>query len=424
MLEFSGALQTGTSREVRLRSRPAKQKWPVLDLFSGCGGMSLGFARRAPFQVVGAVDAEHGKPCEGVGVLDCNATYESNLHMRPFSFDIGKLAPEKLRAAVKERSGFDLSRDSLTVLIACPPCTDFSRAKPVNHLTDGVRNSLVVHCAEYVEAFRPEFVVMENARELIQGRHTHHHAAFVERLRKSGYEVLSAVHMLTAFGLPQIRERAVILASRVGPLRGLEDLWAGYSLNPDATTVRYALSRLQRNGNSCDQMHVSPGLTEIVRRRLEATPRNGGSWFDLAVNPQTKKLMTPSMLNRWKARDLGSHPDVYGRLWWDRPAPTIKRECAHVGNGRYSHPEATRLLTLREMATLQGFPFDYNFCSRALANRYRHIGDAVPPIISFQISALVAWMKTGVRPLPSDWVLPNSCLSVDDILSVTQEAAA
>jgi DNA (cytosine-5)-methyltransferase 1 len=398
--------------------------WPVLDLFSGCGGMSMGFARRKPFRIIGAVDLEHGKPCEGAGTLDCNATYEANMGIRPFNFDMTTLTPEELRAAVKQYAGLDLKLDKLTVLIACPPCTDFSRAKPINHLADGARNSLVVRCAEFVKAFRPEFVVMENARELISGRHLHHHAVFVEYLHRAGYDVRSGVHMLTTFGLPQIRERAVIVASCVKSVRGLEDLWAGYCLTRGAITVRSALDRLQRHGQPDDPMQVSPGLTDAVYRRLDATPRDGGSWFDLAPKRETAKLLTPSMVHRWRVRDLGSHPDVYGRMWWDRPAPTIKRECAHVGNGRYAHPEATRLLTVREMATLQGFPFEYVFRSRSLANRYRHIGDAVPPIISFQLSALVAWMKTGVRPTPADWAMPASCLAAEHVVPLDQGAVA
>ena len=60
-------------------------------------------------------------------------------------------------------------------------------------------------------------------------------------------------------------------------------------------------------------------------------------------------------------RDLGSHPDVYGRLSRDQPAATIKRECGHIGNGRYAHPDQDRLCTVREMALLQGFPDDYAF---------------------------------------------------------------
>jgi DNA (cytosine-5)-methyltransferase 1 len=71
------------------------------------------------------------------------------------------------------------------------------------------------------------------------------------------------------------------------------------------------------------------------------------------------------------------------------------------------------------MATLQGFPFDYKFPARAISNRYRHIGDAVPPIIAYQMSALANWMRTGVRPQPSDWVMPNTSLRVEDIVRVT-----
>jgi DNA (cytosine-5)-methyltransferase 1 len=98
-----------------------------------------------------------------------------------------------------------------------------------------------------------------------------------------------------------------------------------------------------------------------------------------------RELLTPSM---FRARP-GSFPDVYGRLWWDRPAITITRECAHVGNGRYVHPEQDRLLTVREMALLQGFPADYMF-EGPLTARYNQIGDAVPPMIAAQIAAHVA----------------------------------
>jgi DNA (cytosine-5)-methyltransferase 1 len=106
---------------------------------------------------------------------------------------------------------------------------------------------------------------------------------------------------------------------------------------------------------------------------------------------------------------------VYGRMWWNRPAPTIKRECAHVGNGRYAHPEENRLLTVREMATLQGFPFDYRFPARSVANRYRVIGDAVPPLVAWQIAACVDWMLTGKKPDPAEWVMPETCLRFSDL---------
>jgi DNA (cytosine-5)-methyltransferase 1 len=402
------------------------QPWTVIDLFSGCGGMSTGFARRTPFKIVGAVDVEHGKPSGGAGVLDCNATYAANIGASPHAFDIGKTSPKQLRDAVKRATGIDLRPGKLTVLIACPPCTDFSRAKPTNHLVDSDRNALVAHVGDFVDELRPEFVVMENARELINGRNCHHFRSLEDRIRRLGYDVRSGIHMLSRFGLPQIRERAMMIASRVSPARALEDLWEGFELAPGAATVRSALGRLDawRRSHPQDAMDVAPGMTEEVKRRLRATPADGGSWFDLARSSRTAKLLTPSMLHRWETGDLGSHPDVYGRMWWDRPAPTIKRECSHVGNGRYSHPVETRLLTVREMATLQGFPFDYVFPSRSIANRYRHIGDAVPPVISYQVSALIAWMKTSRRPSPEEWVLPDSALTVGDVVSTAEAVAA
>jgi DNA (cytosine-5)-methyltransferase 1 len=164
-------------------------------------------------------------------------------------------------------------------------------------------------------------------------------------------------------------------------------------------------------------MHVSPRIvSEANRRRLAAIPRDGGSWFDLLDDPDAAELLTPSMQHRAATNDLGSHPDVYGRLAWDQPAATIKRECGHIGNGRYAHPEQDRLCTVREMALLQGFPDDYAFVSASLANRYRHVGDAVPPLVAYQLAALVDWILGADRPAPEDLVLPGCTLTREDII--------
>jgi DNA (cytosine-5)-methyltransferase 1 len=194
----------------------------------------------------------------------------------------------------------------------------------------------------------------------------------------------------------------------------------------EAMSVRHAIGGLQERplhgdeADGSDPMHAAPGFgSELVRRRMEAIPRDGGSWTDLIDHPDAAELMIGSMKTRVVRNDIGSHPDVYGRLAWDRPCVTIKRECAHVGNGRYAHPVETRLLTVREMALLQGFPDGYVFSGTSLSNRYRHIGDAVPPLISYQLSALVTWTKTGKRPRSAAWVLPGSSLRPRDIHLVT-----
>jgi len=393
------------------------QPLTVIDLFSGAGGMSVGFVRRKGFSLVGAVDIEQGKPSGGPGVTDCNSTYTTNLGVIPVAENMFELTPAAFRIEVRRRTGVDLKPGSLGVLSACPPCTDFSRAKPANHVIDGDRNDLARRVGDFVDYFRPRHIVIENAREFLRGRFSHHALALVERLRAAYYSVATDIRYLSDFGLPQIRERALITASLVSDARTLEDLWDGYHVDPSITTVRTALARLTSwkvRNKGPDPADVAPGFRDDVRARLDAVPRDGGSWFDLPRKRGGLEMLTPSMRARWDAKDLGSHPDVYGRMWWDRPAPTVKRECAHVGNGRYTHPQETRLLTVREMASIQGFPFDYQF-KGALASRYRQIGDAVPPIVSYQVSALVWWMETGVRPSVEEFVLPDSVLTVHDV---------
>ena len=389
--------------------------WTVADFFSCGGGTSAGFSRRQGFRIVGAVDLELAKPSGGMGASDCNSTYEANHGVRPLNRDMMELAPEEFGCL----TGIEPGR--LNVMISCAPCTDLSRAKPTNHLVDSSKNNLVGRSGDFAASLLPEVMFMENARELIQGNFRHHHEALVSRLRDLGYAVRSDVHFLSRFGLPQIRERALVVASRIGEARTLEDLWQGWAVRPEAVTVRTALGRLAEwrrdNPNPIDQEgDVFPGMGAEVMKRLAATPKDGGGWVDVARDARTRKFLTNDCLRRWQEKDLGSHPDVYGRMWWDKPAPTIKRECAHVGNGRYVHPTEDRLLTVREMASLQGFPFDYRFPARAVANRYRHIGDAVPPMIAYQMSALAKWMKTGVRPTPEEWALPNSVFRVEDIV--------
>jgi len=386
---------------------------PVVDLFSCGGGMSAGFAGRAGWRLAAAVDLEVAKPSgKSAGETDCNAVYAANHGLTPISADLSILEPNELLKAS------ELALGETACLISCAPCTDFSRANPQNHVTDRKRNTLVGRTADFVRELMPQTLVMENARELVTGNHPQHLNGLVESLKKLGYDVRVEVHFLDRFGLPQVRERALVIANRDGPARTLGDLWHGYEVDPAVTSVRSALGRLSKwlEKNDDDAFaSVAPLTGELVTARLKATPSDGGGWADVARNSRTRHLLTADCLRRWEAKDLGSHPDVYGRMWWDRPSPTIKRECAHVGNGRYAHPEENRLLTVREMATLQGFPFRYRFATRAVSNRYRVIGDAVPPMIAWQIAACVEWMITGRRPDPSEWVMPETTLLASDI---------
>jgi DNA (cytosine-5)-methyltransferase 1 len=357
-------------------------RWTVVDLFSGAGGMSYGFAQHPGFRILGAVDKELGKPGRGVNpgsFVHCNGTYAANIGIEPVSEDLHLLDPQRYRRKL------GLAPGELSVLIACAPCTGFSQKNALNHVVDDPRNSLVQRSGVWVKEFRPEFFVMENVKELLTGKHRHHFT-FLRALLEDelGYRLSARVHNLAEFGLPQKRLRALLIARREGLVASL------HKKAPRLTTVRETIGHLPPvaagEAHPDDPQHRAPTHNGHSMERIRAIPHDGGSWGDL-VNTHPH-LLIRSMIGKRR----GSFPDIYGRLWWDRPAITITRECGHPGNGRYLHPEQDRMLTVREMALLQGFPPGYVFTG-PLAARYNQIGDAVPPLVSVQIAELIADLK-------------------------------
>ena len=375
---------------------------PVIDLFSGAGGMSYGFKARNEFLIAGAADAELGKPSSKGASIGCNATYEANIGIRPHSIDIGRMSSKSLAALFGFERGFD------GVLIACPPCTDFSRTNPKNHKIDGARNKLTQRVAIYIDQLNPKYFVYENAREALAGNHSHHLQEVLNTLNEKQYFVSVEVLNFSDYGLPQTRERVVIVASRDRPIQGISGSWKSLAVPRQKCTVGMALSTLSRTaqlgGINLDKRH--PKMTSRVFDRLDAIPLDGGSWIDLSVG--RPDLLIPSMHKKLAEGKKGSFSDVYGRMHLGRVAPTIKRECGHVGNGRYSHPTENRLLTISEMSFLQGFPCDYRFVGNSLSNCYRQIGDAVPPMISYQISAAILAAELNRKLTVNDLHLPLS----------------
>jgi DNA (cytosine-5)-methyltransferase 1 len=378
--------------------------------------MSYGFHAHPAFDVIGAADLEVGKPSTGLGSIGCNATYEENIKVRPVTADLGTIDPHELA----EMLGFR-RREGPLILLACPPCTGFSRAVTRNLTEDDPRNRLVSRVVEFAARLRPRVIVMENVPQLLSDRGLpHHFNALRDGLSRQGYRVNATSFVLTRFGLPQKRHRAFIVAVRGKRLpHSLEDLWRGRSVEPSAVTVRRAIGYLPAvaagETHPDDPVHTSCELTSSCLDRLHAIPANGGSWRDLADDPWTRSLLIPSMHRAIEAGRPNRYSDVYGRMSWDQPAPTIKRECSHVGNGRYSHPTQDRQCTVRELAILQGFPSGYRFVGFR-KNLYRQVGDAVPPMISYQLAWLAHWILTSERPDIEQTLLEETSIRAVDIL--------
>ena len=350
-------------------------KLNFVDLFSGCGGASCGFVRNSSFNVIGAADLEVAKPSHGIGATNCNDTYEKNIGLRPLDADLSQVGPEDIA------DHFGLSASDVDVLISCAPCTGFSQKQSRNHVRDDPRNKLVERTALFAQAWLPRYIVIENVKELLKGRHSHHFKTLHQSLTSLGYDVQAEIHNLKSFGLPQSRIRSLVVAKLGKPFE------LHLPRSDRETTVKDVIRDLPplRAGETHpdDAMHACPSMNGRSLERMRAIPSDGGSWTD--IPERLAHLRIPSM----NVEKPGSFPDIYGRLAWDRVAPTVTRECSHPGNGRYCHPEQDRLVTVREMSLIQGFPSDYTFLG-SLSFKYRQIGDAVPPLISSMIANVIA----------------------------------
>lgn len=321
----------------------------AIDLFAGAGGLSTGLVA-AGYRVVGAVELD---PVAA-------STFRMN-HPRAELFieDIRKLTGPTLL------SHCGLKRGELGLLTGCPPCQGFStlRTRRRTQSDDSERNDLIFEVLRLVRSIRPWAVLVENVPGLSLDTRFE---KFLMGLRTSGYEPTSAVLDAQLFGVPQRRKRLVIAATRRGKLP--MDLLAATG---EQSTVRMALQGLEKAGQSGDPLHDMPERrSERILRRIRLTPKDGGSRTDL---PSDVSELACHMRNK-------GYYDVYGRMAWNKVAPTITSGCTNPSKGRFIHPEEDRAITLREAALLQSFPASYQFdLSRGKESVARQIGNAFPP---------------------------------------------
>jgi DNA (cytosine-5)-methyltransferase 1 len=231
---------------------------------------------------------------------------------------------------------------------------------------------LVGEFGRLVEEAMPELVTMENVPRIARSQIF---LEFVHALKARGYWVDWRTCYGPAFGLPQHRRRLVLLASRLGPICVPE----GHLTQAEFATVRSAIQYLPpiKHGetHADDPLHCARRLSALNIRRLEAS-RPGGTWADWP-----SELRAPC-----HKRATGStFKNVYARMSWDEPSPTITTLANNFGAGRFGHPEQDRAISLREAALLQGFTRDYRFVKPGhrpqQAPVARLIGNAVPPPI-------------------------------------------
>jgi DNA (cytosine-5)-methyltransferase 1 len=339
--------------------RPSKAGFAAVDLFCGAGGLTCGF-RQAGIAVTAGVD------------LDPTSR---------FPFETNNQGSRFVEKDVAQLSGADVQSwyptESIRILAGCAPCQPFSKYTVRQGRDDRWR--LLQDFLRLVEEVRPDVVSMENVPDLRRHRA---YPNFLKGLSAAGYLVNEYVVRSADYGVPQTRERLVILAGSKGKSITLIDPPGNPMRN-----VRDVIGELPaiRAGQQAatDPLHIACRLSSTNLERIRATPEGGG-WRDW---PKSLRLKCHGKRSgRW-------YVSVYGRMAWDDLAPTVTTQCFGYGNGRFGHPEQDRAISLREAALLQTFPADYEFTPPDEVPRFthvgRHIGNAVPVALAKAIGASI-----------------------------------
>jgi DNA (cytosine-5)-methyltransferase 1 len=318
----------------------------AVDLFSGAGGLSEGL-RKAGFRVACAIELDP---------FAIEAYRLNHPRVKVIEGDIRKVSGAAILRAASRRKG------QIDLLAACPPCQGFSTLRTRNgrFRNRDPRNRLLGDVLRLTKTLLPKAVMLENVPGLaLSAQFT----AFRRTLASMGYKIRWDILNVCNYGVPQRRRRLVLLASR--------------TMTPEfapkarvARTVRWALASLPAPKKSRDPLHnYRPTRSDKVLRRIRQIPANGGSRSALKKS------------DRLHCHDgSAGFRDVYGRMAWDRPSPTITGGCINPSKGRFLHPSQDRAITLREAAVLQSFPRSYRFpLTRGRYPAALLIGNALPP---------------------------------------------
>ncbi len=436
-------------------------KYSLAEFFCGCGGTSRGFARTGRFNIVLGNDVK----AEAIKTFDFNHRADDIL---PFTIrqDIRILPVSTMVDGLKDRG---VAPGDLDCMIGGPPCQGFSQLRRSEHREEGKivkfrgysqlahdpRNDLVLRYLEVAEALRPKFLLIENVPQMLNhgfdGRLGKLSEIVIEMLEKDlGYKVEVAVVNSADYGVPQLRERAVFIASSIGPASFPKATHTDPSkkqllkdgLSPWVTVAdaigdlpdppekldslgglgldRYKLeaenasayAKSMRTSAAFPYNHITRSYKQTVLDIIKEM-RPGKTWdaesermrkkYAAAIAKHLKKeggTEKAAIKLLTKAGTINSvfyknyYWSAYTRLAWDMPTLTITANANFLGSGRFSHPEASRGITMREAARLQSFDDDFRFITSdnddmdttRIGVGMDMIGEAVPPLLAQAIA--------------------------------------
>ena len=354
--------------------------YKVLDLFSGVGGLSYGFAHDDAFEIVAANE-----------ILEPMAKAYSLNHptVKMYNKDI------KDFGLVDLTNDLGLIKGDVDIVVGGPPCQAYSTVG--KRLIDDPRGQLFQEYFRILQELEPKVFVFENVKGLLSMQGGELIKQIMGLFESIGYRVNIKLLNAADYGTPQIRERVIIVGTKCDAKFNYPtpthynpeecDLFSAAGLLP-YVTLGEALGDLPSiaSGGKCEKYEIAPQneYQKLMRK-------NSGETISDHVVPQNNEKLVKLME---ALPDGGSPEDVpeelrpssgfkncYCRLWWNKPSTTITRNLGCPSSSRCVHPKDARPLSTREGARLQGFPDDYQFYG-SRGDRNLQIGNAVPTFLA------------------------------------------
>lgn len=332
----------------------------AIDFFCGGGGMTNGLIQSG-IEVIVGVDLDS----------DAQSTYEANnIGARFINEDITKLPLNYF----ENEFGVQHNDDEM-IFVGCSPCQFYSIIRSSKEKSRKTKD-LLLHFEKFVDFYKSGYILVENVPGIMSNKETMLYD-FWEKIEALGYggktngKCVYGVVNMKDYGIPQNRRRFSLIATRLDKRVHLPEY------NNHSMTVQEAIGNEELypripagyHDKNIERYHSTRSLVPINMEIIKTVTHNGGTRLSFSDNPRFQFHCYINKDNFFR--------DVYGRLFWDCPFSTITTKFLSFTNGRFRHPEQDRCLSVREGATLQSFPYAYQFKINNIQTAARLIGNSV-----------------------------------------------